>query len=326
MAPSDTTEDPIKVDYTWQIISFTEYVAEIQLIFDFPESVSSSSSDPDNVVITFWAGDLFQAANGKSVRAGLTITAPVTRQVSVDNAKYYRDTGRYTGYAILGGLILGFLAAMNLNADTVPIWATYDTLVLITHLPLLNIMIPGRTSILLSEIAKVLRFSFEPMRDWFKDMDVGNSDQPLTNILMQNGYDSTSIIINLASILAIFILLLVALMLAKCIDCSYVTNLKQPNPNGRTYTRSLSATQKITSMMFKLLLVFFLEIFICLLINFKGETNGKNDFESTSRVVSITMLAIMSCLILLMFMITAIESDPERDEKQLPAASLNSFY
>ena len=59
MAPSDATEDPIEVDFSWEIISFTEYSAEIQLYFDFPESVSSSSSDPDNVVVTFWAGDLF---------------------------------------------------------------------------------------------------------------------------------------------------------------------------------------------------------------------------------------------------------------------------
>ena len=79
MAPSDATEDPIPIDFTWEIISFSEYEAEIQLYFDFPESVSSSSSDPDNVVITFWAGDLFQAENGKTVRPGLTITAPVTR-------------------------------------------------------------------------------------------------------------------------------------------------------------------------------------------------------------------------------------------------------
>ena len=184
MAPSDATEDPIEVEYSWQIVSFTEYEAEIQLIFDFPESVSSSSSDPDNVVITFWAGDLFEAENGKSVRPGLTITAPVTRQVATDDAKYYRGTGRYTGYCILGVLIIGLIAAKYLNADTVPIWSCYDCLVLITHLPLLNIMVPGRTSILLSEIAKVLRFSFEPMRDWYKDMDVGDSDRPLTNILM----------------------------------------------------------------------------------------------------------------------------------------------
>ena len=90
-------------------------------------------------MITFWAGDLFQAENGKTVRPGLTITAPVTRQVAVEDFKSYRDTGRFTGYITLGVFVVGLLAAVNLNADTLPIWATFDVLVLITHLPLVNI-------------------------------------------------------------------------------------------------------------------------------------------------------------------------------------------
>ena len=57
-------------------------------------------------------------------------------------------------------MFLGLLAALNLNADTLPIWAAYDSLVLISHLPLINVQIPGRTSVLLSEIAKVLRLDF----------------------------------------------------------------------------------------------------------------------------------------------------------------------
>ena len=52
------------------------------MLFDIPESVSSSSSDPDNVQITIWAGDLFASQSGKTVRPGLTITSPVVRQVN----------------------------------------------------------------------------------------------------------------------------------------------------------------------------------------------------------------------------------------------------
>ena len=123
-------------------------------------------------------------------------------------------------------MVLGLAAAVHLGADTLPIWACYDCLVLITHLPLINVQIPGKTSVLLTEIAKVLRFQFETVLDWTKDMDVGDSDRPLTNILAQNGYDSTSIITNLSSILGMFIVLLLLLIFAKCIDCSYISNLK----------------------------------------------------------------------------------------------------
>ena len=81
MLPSDSVEDAeaINIDFSWEIISFTEYEAKVQLRFDVPESVSASSSDPDNVQITFWAGDLFQAEDGQTMRPGMTISAPVIR-------------------------------------------------------------------------------------------------------------------------------------------------------------------------------------------------------------------------------------------------------
>ena len=81
MIPADALEgqEAIKIDFSWEIISFTEDEAKVQLRFDIPESVSASSSDPDNVQITFWAGDLFKAQNGQTMRPGLTITAPVIR-------------------------------------------------------------------------------------------------------------------------------------------------------------------------------------------------------------------------------------------------------
>ena len=123
-------------------------------------------------------------------------------------------------------MVLGLVATVQLGADTLPIWACYDCLVMITHLPLINVQIPGKSSVLLTEIAKILRFQFETVQDWTNEMDVGETNRPLTNILAQNGYDSTSIITNLSTILGMFIVLLLLLVFAKCIDCSYVTNLK----------------------------------------------------------------------------------------------------
>ena len=67
------------IEFDWEIVSFTEYEAQIQMHYEVPESVSATSSDPDNIQLTFWAGDLFTAQNGKTMRPGLTITAPVVR-------------------------------------------------------------------------------------------------------------------------------------------------------------------------------------------------------------------------------------------------------
>lgn len=79
-------------------------------------------------------------------------------------------------------------------------------------------------------------------------------------------------------------------------------------------------------MIFRLLYVTFLEIFICLLINFKAGTDASSDFEAISRIVSIFMLVICALFILLMFTITTIESDPERDQKEPHVVSLETLY
>ena len=76
---SDTTEDPTKYDFSWEIKSFTTAGAEIQIHFTAPETLTSSNTDPDEIEVTFWADDLFKAKNGKTVRRGLKIKAPIIR-------------------------------------------------------------------------------------------------------------------------------------------------------------------------------------------------------------------------------------------------------
>ena len=85
---------------------------------------------------------------------------------------------------------------------------------------------------------------------------------------------------------------------------------KKPLPNGRTEVINMSSVYKTVNMFFRLLLFTFLELFICLLINFKVETNKDNDFEVVSRIISIFFLALMMLFLGMLFVLTAIESDP----------------
>lgn len=146
--------------------------------------------------------------------------------MSIDDAQSYRRYGKVVGYATLGFLIAGFLLAILFNADTLPVWACYDCLVLISHLPLLNTAMPGRASIFLAQIANILRFNFEFVDVWYEDIDVGKGDRPLTNLFMQNGYAATSIIINLFMVLSFMAALIVCLGIAKISDCSYISSVK----------------------------------------------------------------------------------------------------
>ena len=108
MQPSDQVEETVPIDFTWEILSISEYEAQIQLHFELPESVSATSSDPDEVQVTIWAGDLFQGKNGKAMRPGLTITAPVVRQVNKDDYTWYKNLGLCLGYGSLVILTIGF--------------------------------------------------------------------------------------------------------------------------------------------------------------------------------------------------------------------------
>ena len=114
MIPGDDSDEPIDIDFTWEFIKFEPYEVQIQLYFDTPEGISPDANNPDNVMITFWAGDLFEAENGKNVRPGLTIRAPVIRQVKPDDTDLYKDIGRYSGIALLGMMLLGFLVAWRM--------------------------------------------------------------------------------------------------------------------------------------------------------------------------------------------------------------------
>ena len=51
-----------------------------------------------------------------------------------------------------------------MNAETLPVWSCHQTLVLISHLPMLNLSMPGSAAIVLSEVAKALRLDFIPLR------------------------------------------------------------------------------------------------------------------------------------------------------------------
>ena len=170
---SDTTEDPIEYDFKWEIKSFTANGAEIQVYFTAPESISSIPTDPDIIKITFWADDLFKAENGKTIRRGLTLQAPIIRQVNSDDSKNFKMYGEILGYLTLALLAIGLVWSFNVDADPLPIWTCYDSLVLISHLPLVNASIPGGMTIFLSTVAKILRFGFIPYDRWIaKSADV----------------------------------------------------------------------------------------------------------------------------------------------------------
>ena len=80
-------------------------------------------------------------------------------------------------------------------------------------------------------------------------------------------------------------------------------------------------------MFFRLLLLAFLDIFITIMICFKNEVFDTNkDFYKVSRIVAMFFTALTMLFIGMLFVLTAIESDPKRDTKQATNVYLNTLY
>ena len=57
-----------------------------------------------------------------------------------------------------------------------------------------------------------------------------------------------------------------------------------------------------------------------------GVSNNSNDFESTSRIIAVFYLVVILLFLGMLFLLTVIESDIERDKDELPTATLDCLY
>jgi len=148
-----------------------------------------------------------------------------------------------------------------------------QTVGLISHLPLVNVNMPGSAAIVLSEAAKILRLDFLPLRLVFDTVDVGNANTALNSLMHQNGYTSTSILLNLTPLVALYLLLFLVSLISKCAEkASIADDEKKPKQmiNGRNFVRQLTASQKVLNAFFRFKYMTLLEFFIAIFINLRG--------------------------------------------------------
>lgn len=124
-------------------------------------------------------------------------------------------------------------------------------------------------------------------------------------------------------------LLLIAQIVTICMSSPYSDPLKMPRPviTGHSEARTLTASQKALNVLFRFQMAMLLEIFICALINMKaGVDDSSNEFESTSRITAIFFLVVILLFLGMLFLLTVIESDIDRDKNELPTATLDCLY
>ena len=198
---------------------------------------------------------------------------------------------------------------------------------------MVNVTMPGSAAIVLAEFAKVLRLEFIPLHQLLEDSsDIGNSGNGYNNLMVQNKYESTSILLNLSMFMAIFLFLVLAQIISSVLDIARAKGRIETTPqktmtsNGRSIVRPMTMFQKSLNILMRFLMVTFLEFFICCLINLKASSERTTDFESISRIVSIFYVVLLLLLVCLFFVMAVLDSDPRRDQNMPPPLGLQTMY
>ena len=98
-----------------------------------------------------------------------------------------------------------------------------------------------------------------------------------TELQRQAGYTSCYLLINLSIMLVLFASIILVYLISKAIDCvSEYTPRHVPIPNGRTNVKYATTPDKVMNTLIRLLLLAFLEFFVCALMNIKADTSMSN--------------------------------------------------
>jgi hypothetical protein len=77
---------------------------------------------------------------------GQTISKAIVPQVDPEIALQVQKLGRIIGYSVAGFILVGLMLSMCLNLDSLPFWLFFNIWQMFSHIPLLNIKIPGFVS------------------------------------------------------------------------------------------------------------------------------------------------------------------------------------
>ena len=103
-----------------------------------------------------------------------------------------RMIGYTVGTTVLVSTVLSIMVSSYHEIENTAFWGLYETILLISHLTLINMPMKGSQVILLQSISYVLRFEFLGLRQWTSEALLGDpaSNTPLNDAFFQAGYIS----------------------------------------------------------------------------------------------------------------------------------------
>ena len=146
---SDSSTDEIKsleqiVD--WEILEVASYMIKIKLNFQRPEKVTQIQDAPDKISIELNL-ESFVDPYQMSIVNGTTVEKYLPAQLDNENHIKILDTiSMTTVYVLLSVLFISYLGLYFSKSSLVLVWILFNSVQLIAHLPLINVIMPANVS------------------------------------------------------------------------------------------------------------------------------------------------------------------------------------
>ena len=232
------------------------------------------------------------------MRQGTTLRKEIKRQIEPQQGEALEFLSTVFSVLLRAVILIGFLACLLLGGEMVPFWAMVNTLQILIHLPLINVEIPGFTALFLKGLLDVTRFEFVPL-DGLVNILTGyrpdaETEGGLNPVFEQYGYESKYMIPNLGLIWITFLVLCAATVLAGVKDLVTILWCDVKTPLLRRQTKWCSFMSNVWT---RFMLEVFLEMTICILINFTA-MGGSASFQRSSSACSVMLFIVLGLFLL----------------------------
>jgi len=223
----------------------------------------------------------------------------------MEEAKTIEGVAATTSGVTKAAFLLCFVICVALTKSLLPIWALFNTLQILVHLPLVNVPMPGNATAFLKGLLDIARLEVFNVRPWIKDwLRYPDGLDGLNAIFNDYGYDSKAAIVNLGVLTGLLFLGVLALIIAALVD--QISNKVLFAKNNRTHPDlpdKTTATWAVATQNAFLRFGFevFLEFFLCALINVvsMGSTGVGSSIYSCA--IILTLLAVSALPLVLFF-------------------------
>ena len=260
------------IDFDWVIKDFQPDYMLVSL--DFADPTAVSATEIDDLEMTIWHGDLFKLeSTGEAIPNGYVISAELLPQI--DESAQADWTGRGERYAntVLVILLVALFATVLCQGSLIAVFGFFETIQLISHLPLVNFYMPYTLLTFLKPINDFVRFSFvfesgvgQKLIDFFVIHEDGKF---LNENFKDLGYESGLFLPNTISVVVALGCVLTLMVLVLCVDLILDRLQKrQEKLRGNIIPVLMNALVRFSILLF-------LELLLCSWLHFKS----LNDYD-----------------------------------------------